>query len=183
MGNVAVFAGPGVWVCPSRVCTVFRETPPYKGFLSGRKDRGNMAEPRYWIVVASEEHVMLGVAGGFAQAGHGKRSGLARMHTGDRIVYYSPKKVYGGDETLHAFTAMGEVSDEEIVQVEMSPDFRPFRRNVKYLHSGEVRIEPLINDLEFIRNKKSWGYAFRFGLLEIHKPDFARIAGAFESRG
>ena len=75
---------------------------------------------------------MLGVAGGFAQAGHGKRSGLARMHAGDRIIYYSPKKVYGEDEPLHAFTALGEVSDEEIVQVQMSPDFKPFRRKVKY---------------------------------------------------
>ena len=76
-----------------------------------------MASPHYWIIVASREHVMLGVAGGFAQAGHGKRSGLSRMHAGDRIIYYSPKKVYGEDEPLHAFTALGEVSDEEIVQV------------------------------------------------------------------
>ncbi|MGD0081262.1 MAG: EVE domain-containing protein [Methanoregula sp.] len=142
-----------------------------------------MTTPRYWIIVASREHVKLGVAGGFAQAGHGKRSGLARMHAGDRFIYYSPKEVYGGDETLHAFTAIGEVADEEIVQVEMSADFRPFRRNVKYLQTGTVKIEPLINDLQFIRNKKSWGSAFRFGLLEIRQPDFERIEKAFAGTG
>jgi hypothetical protein len=142
-----------------------------------------MALPRYWIIVASREHVLLGVAGGFAQAGHGKRSGLSRMHAGDRIIYYSPKKVYGGDEPLHAFTALGEVSDEEIVQVEMSPGFRPFRRNVKYQQTGVVTIEPLINELDFIRNKKSWGYAFRFGLIEIQKTDFDRIERAFLEQG
>jgi hypothetical protein len=142
-----------------------------------------MAPPRYWIIVASQEHVMLGIAGGFAQAGHGKRSGLARMHGGDRIIYYSPKNVYGGDEPLHAFTALGEVSDEEIVQVEMSPDFRPFRRKVQYQRTGAVKIEPLINYLDFIRNKKSWGSAFRFGILEIQKPDFDRIEKAFENEG
>ncbi len=125
---------------------------------------------------------MLGVAGGFAQAGHGKRIGLAKMHAGDRIIYYSPKKVFGEDEPLHVFTALGEVSDEDIVQVEMSPDFKPFRRKVKYQRSGAVKIEPLINDLEFIRNKKSWGYAFRFGLIEIQKPDFDRIEKAFENK-
>ena len=139
-----------------------------------------MVMPRYWIIVASREHVMLGVKGGFAQAGHGKRSGLARMHAGDRIIYYSPKVAFGGDEPLHAFTATGEVADEEIIQVEMSPDFKPFRRKVNYLHNGSVKIKPLINDLSFIRNKNSWGYAFRFGILEIQKDDFDRIERAFK---
>jgi predicted RNA-binding protein len=142
-----------------------------------------MGTPRYWIIVASQEHVMLGVAGGFAQAGHGKRTGLARMHAGDRIIYYSPKIAYGADVPLHAFTAMGEVLDDEIAQAEMSPDFKPFRRNVKYRQTGVVKIEPLINDLQFIRNKKSWGYAFRFGLLEIQQQDFERIGQAFENAG
>jgi predicted RNA-binding protein len=142
-----------------------------------------MIDPRYWIIVASREHVMLGVAGGFAQAGHGKRSGLARMHAGDRIIYYSPKVTYGGDDPLHAFTAIGEVADEEIVQVGMSPDFRPFRRKVKYLHTGTVEIGPLINDLTFIRNKKSWGSTFRFGFLEIRQPDFERIEMEFKKTG
>jgi hypothetical protein len=142
-----------------------------------------MMNPRYWILVASSEHVKLGVAGGFAQAGHGKRAGLARMHAGDRILYYSPKFAFGGDEPLHAFTALGEVADDKIVQVEMSPDFKPFRRNVKYLKTGVVKIKPLINDLQFIRNKKSWGAAFRFGMLEIGHQDFERIEKGFEETG
>jgi predicted RNA-binding protein len=123
--------------------------------------------------------MMLGVTGGFAQAGHGKRSGLARMDAGDRIIFYSPKIESEGNEPLHAFTALGVVVDNEIVQVEMSPDFKPFRRNVKYLQTGAVKIGPLINDLQFIRNKKVWGYAFRSGLLEIQQPDFEQIEKAF----
>jgi hypothetical protein len=139
-----------------------------------------MTVPRYWILVASREHVNRGVAGGFAQAGHGKRSGIARMHAGDQIIYYSPKVVYRGNEALQAFTATGEVVGDEIVQVEMSPDFKPFRRTVRYDHTGIVKIAPLINDLAFIRNKKSWGSAFRFGMLEIPGPDFLRIKKEFE---
>jgi len=52
-----------------------------------------MTAPRYWIVVASQDHVKICVAGEFMQAGHGKRSGLAREHAGDRIVYYSLKNI------------------------------------------------------------------------------------------
>jgi hypothetical protein len=139
--------------------------------------------PHFWIIVASKEHVMVGVKGGFVQTGHGKRSGLARMHAGDSIVYYSPKRELGGNDPLHAFTALGTIAGEEITQVEMTPDFKPFRRDVKYLYTGEVKIEPLIEDLHFIRNKKSWGYAFRFGLLEIEKEDFKRILQEFEKEG
>ena len=101
------------------------------------------------------------------------------MHAGDRIIYYSPKVEFGRTEPLHAFTAIGEVADDEIVQVDVSPDFKPFRRNVRYLKTGEVKIEPLINDLQFIRNKKSWGYTFRFGILEIQHEDFEKIEKAF----
>jgi hypothetical protein len=142
-----------------------------------------MTDQRFWIIVASREHVMLGVSGGFALAGHGKRSGLARMHAGDSIIFYSPKVTYEGNESLHAFTALGTVTDDQIIQVEMYPDFKPFRRNVKYQYTGDIKIEPLITDLNFIRNKKSWGYTFRFGLLEIQKEDFERIKQEFEHSG
>jgi predicted RNA-binding protein len=134
---------------------------------------------KYWILVASEDHVMRGVSLGIAQAGHGKQSGLSRMHKGDMIVYYSPKVRFEGSEALHAFTAIGEIEDEVIFQVEETPDFKPFRRKVHYIKTGEVRIEPLIPDLTFITNKKSWGYAFRYGLLQIQKDDFDRIRKKF----
>jgi len=132
--------------------------------------------PRYWIVVASKDHVMHGVSLGIAQAGHGKRSGLARMHAGDGIVYYSPKEEYSGHEPLRAFTALGFVEDEEIWQGEESPDFRPFRRRVKYVATKDVPAALLIEDLKFIRNKKAWGYVMRFGLIEIPEEDFRYIA-------
>lgn len=133
----------------------------------------------YWIAVASKNHVMQALSHGFAQAGHGKRSGIARMHKGDMILYYSPKVEYEGDKPLHAFTAMGVIADDEIFQVEENPDWMPFRRRVEYKWSGEVRIEPLINELSFIKNKAKWGSVFRFGILEIPREDFERISGGF----
>jgi hypothetical protein len=134
---------------------------------------------RFWVLVASKDHVMRGVSLGIAQAGHGKRSGIARMHAGDMVIYYSPKVRYEGDEVLHAFTAIGEIADEEVFQVEETPDFKPFRRKVHYMTTGEVGIVPLIPDLTFIRNKRSWGYPFRSGLFEIRKDDFDRISAKF----
>jgi len=55
-------------------------------------DKSNwQIDMNYWIIVASKDPGMRGVTLGIAQAGNGKHSGLARMHKGDMIVYYSPK--------------------------------------------------------------------------------------------
>jgi predicted RNA-binding protein len=61
------------------------------------------------------------------------------------------------------------------------PEFRPWRRRVNFLSSTEVAIQPLIDSLEFIRNKKSWGFMFRRGLFEIGESDFRKIAEAMRA--
>jgi hypothetical protein len=119
--------------------------------------------------------VRRGVEGGFTQAGHGKRTGLARFAEGDWIVFYSPKTSLEGGEILQAFTAIGQVADGELYQIEMTPGFVPWRRNVKFYDCQEAPIRSLIDKLSFITDKTHWGYKFRFGLFEIPKEDFELI--------
>ena len=130
---------------------------------------------KYWITVASKDHIARGVAGGFMQANHGKQAALKRVHAGDWVLFYSPKQTMNGTEPCKAFTAIGQAADEEIYQHKMSEDFIPWRRNVKFYKSTETPIALLVDKLDFIPNKKSWGYPFRFGFLEISEPDFERI--------
>jgi predicted RNA-binding protein len=133
---------------------------------------------KYWIGVASKNHVMKGVEGGFAMLNHGKLAPLKRMSEGDYLIFYSPKIEFGKDESCQKFVAIGKVKTGEIYQVQINEDFIPYRRNVEYLECVEAEIKPLINDLEFIKNKQSWGYSFRFGHLEISKNDFELIVKA-----
>jgi hypothetical protein len=72
-----------------------------------------MPGPKYYIVVVSKDHIQKGVAGSFMQANHGKSSSLKKLHKGDWAVFYSPKISYSGKEPLQAFTAIGQVKDEE----------------------------------------------------------------------
>ncbi len=127
---------------------------------------------KYFIGVVSREHVLYGVKEGIAQIGHGKKQGLARMKKDDWLIYYSPKVSLDSTEKLQAFTAIGQIAGEVIYQAEMSPTFKPFRRKVIYKKCKEVPIVSLIEKLSFIKNKKSWGYVFRYGLAEIPKEDF-----------
>jgi predicted RNA-binding protein len=130
----------------------------------------------HWIIVASRDHVRIGVAGGFAQACHGKCSPLQRIKEGDTIIYYSPKITFGQPEVCQSFTALGDVVDSDVFQVATSPDFVPFRRRVAYRPCREVPIHPLIESLSFIPNKQHWGAPFRYGILSIPSEDYRRIA-------
>lgn len=136
----------------------------------------NNRSTKYWIIVASKEHVKTGVKGGFAQACHGKASPLKKMKKGDSIIYYSSKLFFNQKEKCQEFTAIGEVKNDIVYQYEMSPDFCPFRLDIKFFNSKDISILPLINDLQFIQNKEKWGYPFRWGILEINKHDFNLIS-------
>ena len=134
-----------------------------------------MNTAKNWIKVISKEHTQLAVNGNFMQACHGKQAPLIRMTKGDYVIIYSSKFTMDGNEKLQAFTAVGQVIDNDIYQFQMNENFKPFRSNIEFLKSVECYIAPLINDLEFIPNKKKWGYPFRFGFLEITEKDFNLI--------
>lgn len=124
-----------------------------------------------WMVVASAEHVLRGRDGGFVQVGHGKAAPLRRMAPGDGVVCYSPSRVMGEKDGFQSFTAIGCVRDGRPYQVEMTPDFKPWRRDVDWMEAAEHPIAPLKEWLEFTADK-NWGYKLRLGLVEIPKVDF-----------
>jgi hypothetical protein len=130
-----------------------------------------------WIGVVSRSHVELGVEGGFIQLNHGKKAPLKRLKAGDGLVMYSPRTSYPDGEPLQAFTAAGTIKTGEVYQVEMSPDFTPYRVDVHFVKCRETPVKPLIEALSFIKSKTHWGAAFRFGYLKIPAADFALIAG------
>jgi len=131
---------------------------------------------KYWIIVASKDHVQRGLAGGFIQANHGKATPLKRMQAGDWVIFYSPKLEYDKPEKCQCFTAIVRVVEDDVYQQDMGGGFVPFRRKVQFLPSNDVSILPLINDLNFIKDKTHWGAPFRFGTLQIPEEDFQLIA-------
>ncbi|MCT7661252.1 EVE domain-containing protein [Mycobacterium deserti] len=130
-----------------------------------------------WINTVSRDHVSLGVRGRFTQANHGKPTTLRRMARGDWIIFYSPKTAYPTGDPLQAFTAIGQVVDDEPYQAEPKED-GPWRRNVDFLECGETPIRPLLDKLDFIEDKARWGYKFRFGLFKIDDHDLRVIRSA-----
>jgi|WetSurMetagenome_2_1015567.scaffolds.fasta_scaffold46835_2 hypothetical protein len=141
-----------------------------------------MSNERYWVIVASKNHVKNGVQSGIVQANHGKAAPLRRMSVGDGFLYYSPKWEFAGNEKLQAFTAIGRVTGESVYSFDMGGGFLPYRRDVEYMECQDAPIQPLIPALSFIENKVSWGSMFRYGFFEISKADFDLIASRMLKR-
>jgi hypothetical protein len=126
---------------------------------------------RYWLGVVSKQHVQRGVVGGFAQVCHGKKGPLSKMKAGDGFVYYSPKMVMGENEPCKCFTAIGMIKTGNVYQVEMTPDFHPFRIDISYFPCHDLPLDAVFDLLE-LTQKKAWGMQLRRGLLELSAHDF-----------
>ena len=132
----------------------------------------------YWVGVASRDHVLLAVRGGFCQLNHGKEAPMKRLSPGDRILYYSPRTEMRAGQALQAFTAVGEVLSGEPYQVKQSDRFQPFRRDVRYFDAREAPIRPLLPVLAFAQGGASWGQVMRRGTFRIDATDYKTIAEA-----
>ena len=137
--------------------------------------------PKNWIVVACAEHVARGRAGGFMQAGHGKRAPLVRLRAGDRVAYYSPTERLGEKTPLQAFTAIGVVRAGEPYAFDMGDGFVPFRRDVDFVAAQAAPIRPLLDALAFTQPRSNWGSKFRYGLFSIDDGDMGSIAEAMRA--
>jgi hypothetical protein len=135
----------------------------------------------YWINTVSLEHVQRGVEGGFTQADHGRGTPLRQLQPGDKIAFYSPRTAMRSGEPLQQFTALGTVTGEATYQVEMSPDFHPWRLEVAFEEVTVAPIKPLLEPLAFITDPKKWGFPFRRGLFEITESDMWVIRQAMTS--
>ena len=137
-----------------------------------------MSERRYWIGVASNDHVANAVSEGFVQLSHGKAGPVERLQPGDGFLWYSPRTTYPSGPVLQAFTAIGRVGDGPMYEVNGSPLAQAFRRPAEYFDATAAPIKPLLEELTFIRSKTHWGASFRFGLVRVPRADFAAIAAA-----
>ncbi|MEO7241833.1 MAG: EVE domain-containing protein [Variovorax sp.] len=140
--------------------------------------------PRNWVAVASAEHARLGrdhTPTGFMQVGHGKAAPLKRIAPGDRVAYYAPATVYGGNDKLQSFVSIGIVQQGAPYEFAMGQGFVPWRRDVRYAKAEETPIAPLIAQFDFVKDPKRWGYKFRLGLFEVSALDMRRIADAMHA--
>jgi len=133
---------------------------------------------RYWIGVASHNHVRAAVQGGFCQLGHGKYAPVRALKAGDILLFYSARESMGKGTVLQAFTAAGEILDDTPFEAEQAESFKPFRRETKFFKCQQAFIRPLLDRLSFTKGRAQWGMVFRRSSFSIDQEDFITIAAA-----
>jgi hypothetical protein len=141
-------------------------------------------QPRCWIAVACAEHAQRGrdhAPVGFMQVCHGKGGPLRRLAPGDVVAYYAPSTTMGGKDRLQSFVSLGMVDARPPYQADMGNGFVPFRRDVRYVAAEPAPIAPLLDELDFVDDRRHWGQKFRYGLFEVSAKDMALIAHAMRA--
>ena len=107
---------------------------------------------------------------------------MMQMKKGDGVVFYSARETYtpkskgkAEGKVCQKFTGLGRVKDDDVYQVKVFEGFEPYRRNADYEEGKEVSILPLLEKLDFIRDKTHWGASLRFGFLKIAEGDWELI--------
>ena len=62
------------------------------------------------------------------------------MQPGDSLIIYAPKLAFGQAVPCQCFVALGEVSVGDVFQAQVSADFQPFPRRVRYQPVTETPI-------------------------------------------
>ena len=95
-------------------------------------------------------------------------------------MFYSPREADPGGAALQQFTAVAQVAAGPLFEGEPRHESaeRPFRRGACYWQAARTPIRPLLEALDFIRDKKHWGVSLRYGFVQISAADFRHIAQA-----
>jgi hypothetical protein len=134
---------------------------------------------KYWVVVASRNHVLRGAELGIFGIGHGKRQPLEQIAPGDKVVFYAPRIEHtktGKENTFQKFKGCGTVLNEPIFTEEIAGTC-VFRRKIQFEEvTTETSIQELIPQLDFILNKKKWGFPFLRGYIAISQRGYIAIS-------
>jgi EVE domain len=98
------------------------------------------------------------------------------MHHDDWLVYYSPKTSLSDRALLQAFTAIGQIADDDIWQANEG-SFHPFRRRIRYEAAArDVPVAALAGQLD-LTSAPNWGYQLLRGLIPLSEHDLEIIRG------
>lgn len=139
----------------------------------GRRMAGSR---RFWVGVATADHVAEARAGGFCAVSHGSRT-VERFAEGDGVALYATRASMSSSEPVQRFMAIGEVGEGLGWSTERNGRVLRLRPAV-WRESLSVEVRPLLPQLSFVADKEKWGMAFRRGRFEIPAQDFALIAEA-----
>lgn len=135
-----------------------------------------MVKKQDWIGVACKDYLFVGVRGGFAQLGQGKKIYLQNRNEKDWLSYDSPRTSSNRHQRYQSFTVTDRVKNDAVYQTDLGEGFLSNHPEADFELCEEASILPLTDSFSFIENRECWEYPFRLGHLEISEEDFQLLA-------
>ena len=138
----------------------------------------------YWIFVTNnrpfiaEDAYRLRMAHGLWGIGN-RTANRTSLEAGDKVVFYltSPAMAFAGTATISSTYLSDEERDKLISEdVFLSTKFGARFHEIDQWKEPR-RIKPLLQHLDFIRNKQKWGTHLQGGIIRISEADYDQIIG------
>ena len=140
-----------------------------------------------WLVVMTEDNFVVSVKHGIIGFPRSMGTTAGKMKPGDQVVFYlSRKKVgqKGVSGALFQFAAAGKIKgsvflSEDKIWNSVGNETYPVRCKVD-ITTGKRRVDirPMIEALDFIKNKEHWGVSFFKSTRRIPSSDYKKISSA-----
>ncbi|KAI9140294.1 hypothetical protein BKA69DRAFT_1039466 [Paraphysoderma sedebokerense] len=136
--------------------------------------------PRYFIGIATQDHVRLGVSTNTAQLGHGRPNELSKLSINDYLIYYSPRQSLNPkSQKIQSFTAVGKVMSEMYqVNVEPSESSRSSRRSESVEMGGSNSVPDAIQ-----KTNKTPAKVGKFKKMDCKLHPWRRNIKYYETKG
>ena len=151
-------------------------------------DDKNVAQTRmdtgvnYWVFCITEDNLETAFREKVIGFRKGKRIRLTSVSSGDLVTFYVSKKAFSSQTPVQKFIGKVVVRSrcyESSKQIWQNGLF-PMRIDISLVSIRSCQIKPLINRLQFIKNKEHWGGALMAGTVRISEQDFNLIQEAME---
>jgi len=141
--------------------------------------------PNYWVFPITQDNLYVCLDNELVGVRSLNEKRVANWEIGDLILFYTSREKYHSYKRVKEFQSIVEcVSHPFKSNQKIWPDFDgdvfPTRVRIRVINRKKCKIEPLIEELSFIKNKKNWGSAFMSGIRKIPKSDFKLIKNSMK---
>jgi predicted RNA-binding protein len=131
----------------------------------------------YWVYPITEDSLKICLELGIIGAKGNNAYRLKKWKPGDLIIFYVSRERFDSQRPVRKFCAIAECIGYSFNSAEnIFPDSKteeyPTRIKIKALSNKKCEIKPLIEQLDFIKNKKNYGSAFISGTRNVSAKDF-----------
>ena len=132
----------------------------------------------FWLCCVTQDNLNVALEAGVIGFKEHVGKNLARAGIGDKLIFYVSREQFSSNIPVRKCFGIAVIKESLYISSKrLWPNgLFPYRINIEVLSRNSARVETLIPNLSFIKNKKNWGSAFFPSVRQISPIDFELIS-------